>query len=91
MFVFATLFSQVIILNMLIAIMGDTFDRVQENAQVYELKLKFSFIKDYSFLIPNEEDPPKHMFIAKPKNMEETTEDLWYGKIYAIRKTIEQY
>ena len=91
MFVFATLFSQVIILNMLIAIMGDTFDRVQENAQVYKLKLKFDFIKDYSFLIPKAKNPPKFMFIAKPKSLEETTEDLWNGKVHAIRKTIEKY
>ena len=46
-----TVFTQIIVLNMLIAIMGDTFDRVFENKQVAILKLKVETMSDYAFLM----------------------------------------
>jgi uncharacterized membrane protein len=37
-FIFATIFSLIILLNMLIAIMGETFSKVQENSESHFLR-----------------------------------------------------
>jgi len=42
-------------LNLLIAIMGDTFDRVQEGAIEAQAKEICSFIEEYGFLFPEAE------------------------------------
>ena len=48
-----SIFTQIIILNMLIALMGDSFDRVIENKQLSTLKLKVKVVSDFIFLLPN--------------------------------------
>ena len=50
-FVFATLFSCVVILNMLIAIMGDTFDAVTENSQQASLAEKVQILNDFIWVV----------------------------------------
>ena len=67
-FGFATIFTQIIILNMLIAIMGDTFDRVIENQQLAKLKLKVKVLSDFIFYLPKEDK--KFIFLATPRNKE---------------------
>ena len=49
-FILSTLFVNLVIFNMLIAIMGDTFDRVFENKQQSILQLKIQVLGDYTFL-----------------------------------------
>ena len=39
-FILATFFSLILMLNMLIAIMGDTFERVMENREINAVKTK---------------------------------------------------
>ena len=46
-FFMATFFTQVTMLNMLIAIMSDTFDKVVENRDVYATKTKLRLLGDY--------------------------------------------
>ena len=88
MFVFATLFSQIIVLNMLIAIMGDTFDKVFENKHVAILKLKVSVMSDFAFLINDKGDANKFLFVVSPTVKEVDEEEDWEGKIKAIKKII---
>ena len=45
-FVLVTLLLTLILLNMIIAIMGDTFDRVQDNLTVFDLKEKLLMIQE---------------------------------------------
>ena len=47
-FVMATLFTQVTILNMVIAIMGDTFGKVMDNKVVYATETKMRLLGDYT-------------------------------------------
>jgi len=88
LFVFATMFSQIIILNMLIAIMGDTLDKVFENKQQAILKLKVEVLRDFSIFI-EKGSGNKMLFIAEPFTEEEVPQEQWEGKINAIRKMIE--
>ena len=56
LFFFATFFIQIVFLNMLIAIMGDTFDRVTEE-RFYNARLtKLQIMADYVEFIDAEED-----------------------------------
>ena len=50
-FTLATFFTQVTFLNMLIAIMGDTFGRVIENKANFGLQTKLSIMGDYTAVI----------------------------------------
>ena len=49
-FIVSTLFVNLVIFNSIIAIMGDTFDRVYENKQQSILMLKIQVLGEYSFL-----------------------------------------
>ena len=52
-FVSATLFINLVIFNMLIAVMGDTYDKVYENKDKSVLQEKLNVMKDYTFLFKN--------------------------------------
>ena len=65
LFFLVSVFTQIIILNMLIALMGDTFDKVIENKQLATLKLKVKVVSDFIFLLPNEGE--KFIFLATPR------------------------
>ena len=47
LFIASTAFTQITMLNMLIAIMGNTFDHVTENEQVYTTGTKLQILGDY--------------------------------------------
>ena len=48
LFFMSTGFTQITMLNMLIAIMGDTFDKVTESSKVYTTGTKLQILGDYS-------------------------------------------
>lgn len=47
-FIFATFFSQITMLNMLIAIMGDTFERIIENKELNSTMTKLELMSELS-------------------------------------------
>ena len=75
LFILVSVFTQIIILNMLIAIMGDTFDRVIENQQLAKLKLKVKVLSDFIFYLKKEDK--KFLFLATPKSKETDTTSDW--------------
>ena len=54
LFIVATFLTQITILNMLIAIMGDTFGKVTEIKEQAGLKEKINILADYVWIIPDE-------------------------------------
>ena len=50
----ATFFTQITMLNMLIAIMADTYERVSEDREAYALKNKLLLMKEYGGAISRE-------------------------------------
>ena len=50
-FLLATIFTQLIIFNMLMGIMGDTFGRVMESRDIYALQMKLQIMSKYSSVI----------------------------------------
>ena len=81
-----TLFIQIVIMNMLIAIMSNTFDRVIENRQLAKLKLRVQVLSDFVFLLPKESK--KFIYLGTPKTKETDVSANWEGKITAIRNDV---
>ena len=50
-FILATLITQVTFLNMLIAIMGDTFSHVMDNKEESSMKERVSILADFRLLL----------------------------------------
>ena len=61
LFVMATFFTQITMLNMLIAIMGDTFDKVSENKKTFTTRTKLLILGDYTGNFLKQEK--KNMFL----------------------------
>jgi len=85
LFIAATLFGQLIILNMLIAIMGYTFDKIFENQTQFVLQLKLEVLNDYSFLF-SKDRIPNYLYVAKLKDVDEENDGEWGGRIKAMTR-----
>ena len=82
----STILLTITMLNLLIAIMGDTYDRVQEVAQEAQTKEICSFIEEYDFLFPEEEFLKAPItIIARLESAEEEEGNAWEGKIGALK------
>ena len=94
MFIFTTFISQITFLNMLIAIMGDTFDRVMEQKPTYSLKNKLMLMASMKSIIGSQEkeDETKiFLYVIQPEqDVDEVNEDqsLWRGKVHHMQDQI---
>ena len=88
-FTFGTLLTQIMILNMLIAIMTDAYNKVEESRQAISLQEKILSICDY---IEDVSDNEKNRFyaIVKLDNDTEINEDRWLGMVASIKKSLKQ-
>lgn len=85
-FFMSTVMLTITMLNLLIAIMGDTYDRVQEVALEAQAKEICSFIEEYDFLFPEEEFMKAPItIIARLESSEEEEGNAWEGKIGALK------
>ena len=60
LFLIATFMTQITFLNMLIALMGDTFAKVMEQKEQFGLQTKLQIMSDYTALVldaSQEQDP----------------------------------
>ena len=68
-FISSTIISQIAFLNMLIAIMSDTFDRVMDQKPIYSLKNKLSMMASMISIInklDGQDDNKVFMYVIKP-------------------------
>jgi len=85
-FFMSTILLTITMLNLLIAIMGDTFDRVQEVAVEAQAKEICSFIEEYGFLFPEAEFLKAPItIIASLESAEDEETNTWEGKIGALK------
>ena len=89
-FIAATFFTQITMLNMLIAIMSDTFEKVFENYSIYIKRTTLSLLADYAANIRTIPTPDeltkKFLFVISPEVEEERSNDSWYGTVHQIQK-----
>jgi mRNA deadenylase 3'-5' endonuclease subunit Ccr4 len=92
-FILATLLTQVTALNMIIAIMGDTYGRVSEGYEMHSREMKISLLSDYVPIIRQDSDAnsqPHDNFLVVITAVDDTNEKKeWEGSINAIRKVID--
>ena len=91
-FILATFFTQITMLNMLIAIMGNTFEMVIEKKAIHAMNTKLQIMSDYSNVISLfDRDTDHFLFIVKPVidgDEENEDEDSWEGGLNFLRKSI---
>ena len=91
-FILATFFTQITMLNMLIAIMGNTFEMVIEKKAIHAMNTKLQIMSDYSNVIGLFDRDTEHfLFIVKPVidgDEENEDEDSWEGGLNFLRKSI---
>ena len=85
-----TLLINIILLNLLIAIMGDTFDRVQETSEASMLKEITSIMQENEFLFDRERvfKHARYVIVVQREQAENATPS-WEGKISAIKNLVE--
>ena len=96
-FIFATFFTQIVFLNMLIAIMGNTFDSVMEKRHQYAQETKLGIMSDYYAVFNSQRgrtlDLNIYMFIVRPMEDEEGGDngdsEAWEGSLNYIKKSLQ--
>ena len=90
LFIMATFISQVTFLNMLIAIMGDTFDRVSEVKEQSALAEKINILADYVTIVRKSEvDLDKFLYAVTPAQLGSDELATWDGTVTQLKKTID--
>ena len=78
---------------MLIAVMGDTFDRVSEVKEQSALAEKIQILADYVIIVRRESiktnDLNKFIFAVKPKSMGSDEQGGWEGTVTQLKKANE--
>ena len=71
-------------LNMLIALMGDTFERITNQRALFATRTKLALLADYAANIhtaPTSEDlAKKFLFVIEPE-IEEGFDEDWHGRV----------
>ena len=93
-FLCATFLTQITFLNMLIALMGDTFSKVMESQEMYALQTKLGIMNDYTALILDTEpkqDSEPYMFVITPKDEGgDDNSGSWEGNLSVIKKAVDK-
>jgi len=91
-FIGATFFTQITMLNMLIAIMGDSFERVMENRDVNAIKMKLNFMDDMAGTVgqtSSSDEREVFMFVVKPDE-DDAQGSEWEGSINKMTRLTQQ-
>jgi hypothetical protein len=86
-FFFATFISQVIIFNMLIAIMSDSYAKISEMREQAALKEKIQILCDYLRLVSDKNDQDSMLVFMKPSV---EGDEGWGGILDAMKKNVQR-
>ena len=88
---FNTLILFIILLNMIVAVMGDTFDKVQETAVNNILKEIVSIMYENELLLNNNNmfKDAQYLIVIQEERADEEVEVEWDGKLKRIKKHLE--
>ena len=92
-FIATTFITQITFLNMLIAIMGDTFDRVSEVKEQSALAEKIMILADYVIIVQRESvqrgNLSRFIFAIRPKSLGQDELGSWEGTVTQLKKAID--
>lgn len=82
-FILSTFIIQLVFMNLLIAIMGDTFDRVQEVKEQSSLQEKLQMVDDFIWVCDLQDDfkDNKYVFVVEQKAISGEGKSGWGGKV----------
>lgn len=94
-FVLATFITQLTMFNMLIAIMGDTFDKITENRDINSIKSKLDLMADLVAVMDQtdkEDETEIFFFVVMPEVDEgaDAADDEWAGTISTMKKMVKK-
>jgi len=91
-FLFNSLIILIVLLNLVIAIMGDTFDRVQETQENSMLKELTNMIRENEFLFSRSRafKKAKYIVVIEPEKAEGGGNVNWEGKLNQLKSFIEE-
>ena len=85
MFLLATLFTQVAMLNMLIAVMLDSFDRTMEGRKRFDLENRIHLIRQLAPIMPMQQiQKQEEVYMICVERVDEQVNDDWAGNIRKI-------
>lgn len=87
-FLMATFITQITFLNMLIAVMGDTYAKVTETKDQNALSEKVSIMADYVTVINDTEKHDRYLVLTKPSDADDG--DSWEGTVATVRKNLDR-
>ena len=77
----ATIFTQLTMLNMIIAIMGDIFERISENKEVYATLSKLELLGEYAFALKDgssaDSNKGDFLYVLEPVNDDQIDLGAW--------------
>ena len=91
-FIMSTFITQLTMLNMLIAIMGDTFGRIMEAQEVSGTKTKLELMADCDHTIPkrtSEQDPKVFLYVITPVEDENKEIDDTETAVHELSKQVK--
>ena len=94
LFICSTFIAQIMFLNMLIAVMGDTFDKVKEVEKQSALNETINFMADYTIAVPRytakEQLEQRFVFAIEPSELAENEMDDWDGTVTQLKRHFKQ-
>ena len=92
MFVVGTFLTQITFLNMLIAIMGDTFDRVSEIKEQSAFREKILILSDFvaSVNVDSLLESKNYMFAIHPATITANECGSWEGTVTSMKQAIDE-
>lgn len=94
-FIMATFITQITMLNMLIAIMGDTFERVIENREVNSIKTKLDLMSDLAGVLKSknksEDEKDVFLYVVTPDDEDLDNSDDWEGVVNKISRDTDKH
>ena len=96
LFVSFTLFINIVMLNLLIAIMGDIFDRIQENAKAEFMFARANIILEIEGVLSEKQKADKEWFptwlqvLVSSLEDDEVDEGGWAGRVRALKDSMKR-
>ena len=98
LFLVSTLFTSLTMLNMLIAIMGDTFDHAMENKHVNCMQTKLQILGDQTAVMTSSLSKAEKqrivrefMFMARPKDYVDVNDLVWCGSNQKMQNVVQKH
>ncbi|GMH63294.1 hypothetical protein TL16_g03675 [Triparma laevis f. inornata] len=95
LFIAFTVFINIIMLNLLIAIMGDIFDRIQENARAEFMFARARIILEFEETLSEEQKKnaewfPEWLQVLVPTLQDNDLDNEWVGRLKSLKNTVTQ-